>query len=375
MDVLHIMFGGFGGQMAVANEVARAFQRYGLRSSACLYAPPGQFAGAEGLSGFADVVSVEKRHKVDLSGARQIGATIRRQRPRSVFWHSAYAPGALLRAKISGSTSSVVLIEHQSLALRGAAYEIRSLTALSIADGVVFLSDDYRAGYRLRRVPAPALRRATVIPNGVDLEAYSPVPVVARGERQAPRPLRIGMAGRMVTSKGFDEVLRAVARLRSDEGVSLDLVLAGDGPDLPRLQALAAALGIGASVRFPGRLGQADLVDCLRSLDLYVHVTRGETGSLAVLQAYAVGLPVLASDVSGVNTLVRHDEDGLLVPNDDMDQLVVALGSLARDPARRLRLGSAARQRAVRDFGSEAMTQSYLRLLSSIDPAGPWRGR
>jgi glycosyltransferase involved in cell wall biosynthesis len=167
--------------------------------------------------------------------------------------------------------------------------------------------------------------KLAVVENGLDLPQLCPYrpdgPVVS--------------AGRLVPEKGMNTVIDACARL------SRPLVIAGDGPELPALQAQAAALG--ADVLFTGLLDRADMDDLYRQASVIVLASHSEGTPNVVLEAMAHGRPVVATSVGGVTDLIEDGVNGLLISVGDGDALVSALTRLAADPEMGSRLGSAAR--------------------------------
>jgi glycosyltransferase involved in cell wall biosynthesis len=143
--------------------------------------------------------------------------------------------------------------------------------------------------------------------------------------------------GRLEPVKGFDLLLRAFAACR-DRHPDWTLTILGDGKERQRLEALAKELGITAHVRLPGTV--ADPTPVLRRADLFVLSSRFEGFPNALLEAMALGVPVVATDCAG--GIVRHDVDGLLVPRDDPSALADAMAVLMDDEPRRLRLSERA---------------------------------
>lgn len=374
-DVLHILYGGFGGQFSVVSELSRRLRARGLTSDACLYAPAGEFvANGVASESFDDVHEVVKQSRLDLEGSRRIGRLIRAARPSAVLWHSHYAPLSLAAAAARASgTRAVVMVEHHAAALRTRFDELRSVGALAVADAVVFQSDQERGAYRHRALQRMTGTRGAIIPNGVDLGTFRPSPQ-SPADGAARSPLLIGMIARMVPGKDFEGLVLAAAALRSRPGTPpFRLLLAGDGPQRAALEALAEAEGMRDVVTFLGQLAGPAVVRYLQELDVLVHATSGESVSMSLLEAYATGLPVVTSNVAGVRNMVRDGVDGILVAPGRPSDLADALQAVLSQPERRRELGSAARTRAVQEFGSDAMGQRYLDLLHSLDPAGPWR--
>jgi glycosyltransferase involved in cell wall biosynthesis len=167
--------------------------------------------------------------------------------------------------------------------------------------------------------------------------------------RIAPRAAPGGnvlFAGRLSQEKGLDVAVEAIARL--GPGVQLDV--AGEGPDRPGAEALAERLAPGR-VRFFGRLPRPEVLRLVAGAGVVVVPSRCyENQPLGVLEAFACGVPVVASNHGGIAELVDPGVDGLLVPPGDPDALASAVRALLADPAAGLRLGRAGREKVARAF-------------------------
>jgi glycosyltransferase involved in cell wall biosynthesis len=147
-------------------------------------------------------------------------------------------------------------------------------------------------------------------------------------------------AGRLGPEKGFDVLLRAFAQ-SGLAAQGLRLVILGEGSERPALADLAQDLGVAASVEMPGVV--PDPERWMARCAFYVLPSRYEGFPNALLEAMAMGCAVIAADCdSGPRELVRHGENGLLVPVADVAALTQAMRDLASDPALRARLGHAA---------------------------------
>jgi glycosyltransferase involved in cell wall biosynthesis len=154
------------------------------------------------------------------------------------------------------------------------------------------------------------------------------------------------IAGRLSAEKGIDVAIRAIAHL--PEPAHLDI--AGDGPVRAELEALAAAEAPDR-VTFHGRLPKDRLFDLLRSSSVaVVPSTWYENQPMAVLEALAIGLPVIGSDLGGIPELVDAGRDGLLVPAGDDKALATAIGELLGDPERAFAMGQAGRRKIEAEF-------------------------
>ena len=198
---------------------------------------------------------------------------------------------------------------------------------------------------------APA-DRSRVIVNGIDAARVEAVLIPrdrARAELGVPAAgVVLGTVARFDPVKGLEVLLEA---LRQMPGATL--VLIGDGPQASSLRARARGLGVEPRVVFAG--ARPDAARWFAALDVYVSASRGEGLPLALVEAMAAGLPVVASRVPGHVDTVTHGDTGALVPVDDPAALAAATTALLADPARARALGAQGRTRARRDFSVERM--------------------
>jgi glycosyltransferase involved in cell wall biosynthesis len=183
--------------------------------------------------------------------------------------------------------------------------------------------------------------RIQVIPNGIDLDYFSPAP----GERAA-RPTLV-FIGRLRKYKRVDLILSAVARLGAD-GVEVELLIVGDGDERGRLERQIRELGLGARVRLMGFISEREKRDTLRRAWIHVLTSSKEGWGLSNLEAAACATPSVASDTPGLRESVVHGETGLLVLHEDVQALATAIGTLVRDSALREEMGRNARVFAER---------------------------
>jgi glycosyltransferase involved in cell wall biosynthesis len=201
------------------------------------------------------------------------------------------------------------------------------------------ISDSTRDDLVARGVPRA---RIAVVYPGVDAERFTPDPTTLRSD-----PPRFVYLGRLKRYKGVELVLRALAEARRRRP-DLSLDIAGNGDDRPRLEALAATLGLGDAVRFLGFVDEETKLSLLRRAVANVFPSPKEGWGITVMEAAACGTPSLASDSPGLRDSVRDGETGLLVPHGDVAAMAAAMLRLAGDPTLVATLGRAARQHAER---------------------------
>ncbi len=191
----------------------------------------------------------------------------------------------------------------------------------------------------------------TVVPYGLAPEPREPP------DRQAARealglPAEATLVlhiGRMVPVKNQPMLLRAFARI-ADEFPRAQLILAGDGPERPRLERLAKASGLRERVAFPGAVSTAEVRTWLAAADVFALASRNEGYGQVVREAMSAGRALVATAVGGVPEVVEHGRTGLLVRGGREADFAGALRALLTDAEMRRRMGRAARER-IREKG------------------------
>lgn len=214
-------------------------------------------------------------------------------------------------------------------------------------------------------------RKLTVITNGIETDRFQS-PIDKGAKRRAlglpPQGLIIGLNARLTPQKGVTHLLQALpAILRRFADVTV--VVAGEGDLLPALEAEADALGVAAHVHFLGL--RTDVEELLQLYDVYVSPSLWEGLPMSLLEAMAAGCPIVASDVGGVSTALRHRVSGTLVAPRDPSALAAALTELLADPDLRRRYSLAARKDAIDRFSAAAMTRRYERLYMRLPDPPP----
>jgi glycosyltransferase involved in cell wall biosynthesis len=186
-------------------------------------------------------------------------------------------------------------------------------------------------------------RRCVLVENGIDTEVYRRRQDAAAAKRSigvAPETFLIVSVGRLSEEKGFETLIRSVARLLR-EGKDVALRIAGEGDQQARLEALIAELGCSRQV---GLLGyQADPCPLYEAADAFALASLREGLPNVLLEALAMGVPVVATRVAGIPRLIEDGQTGLLVEPGSEAGLAEALGRLHADGALRERLRQAGR--------------------------------
>lgn len=188
----------------------------------------------------------------------------------------------------------------------------------------------------------------------------------------APRPARatphILFLGALGERKGTDVLLDALAEL-TRRGIAWRATLGGNGA-VAEAQARAAAAGIAGDIAFPGWVDEAAVDALLRDADVFVLPSRAENQPVAILEAMARGVPVVASAIGAIPEQITDGETGLLVPPGDAGALADAFATLLAAPDARAAMGAAGRARFARDYAIEACAAKFAGLYRALAQGG-----
>jgi D-inositol-3-phosphate glycosyltransferase len=225
-------------------------------------------------------------------------------------------------------------------------------------------------------------KRIRMIPCGFDPEEFSPMPQV-EARRQLgldPHVWTILQLGRMVPRKGVDNVIRALARLRSEYGIEARLLVVGGEtrtpdpratPELGRLQEIAAAEGVRDAIIFTGSRGRRELRPYYAAADVFVTTPWYEPFGITPLEAMACARPVVGSAVGGIKHTIVDGKTGFLVPPKDAGALAERLARLHREPALTRALGRRSFERAHAWFTWSRVTDMVAQTYANMTAAPP----
>jgi glycosyltransferase involved in cell wall biosynthesis len=219
----------------------------------------------------------------------------------------------------------------------------------------------------VRSLQAIGIPHAVYIPNGLDADPFRQR--TKRSDAQAPDG-GVLFVGRLEAEKRVDLLISAISRLRQD-GMSVTLHVVGEGGLRTALRALAEKLGLTDSIAFLGSVPRHRMPDVYRKAACLVLPSAGEGFPLVLLEAWASGMPVVATRVGGLAELCQHEEDALLVPPDDVAAISEALRRVLTDRQLAKRLGAAGRARVLAEFTWDRVTRLYAELYHEVLEGSP----
>jgi glycosyltransferase involved in cell wall biosynthesis len=302
-----------------------------------------------------------KRPGLDLRIVPRLFRVLRAFRPAVVHTHS-YVLRYSLPAGLAARTGAMVHSVH-NLAAKEVDFAGRLLHRVAFGRQVaaVAVGEQVRRSFREMYGAEPA----ATIPNGIDPDAFRR-PEARQQWRQAngfaETDFLIASVARLEPQKNPLGLIESFAQAFGDDPRSR-LLLAGDGSMREAAREYSARRGVGKQVHFLGV--RTEIAEILAACDIFALSSHWEGNPMAVMEAMAAGLPIVATAVGGVPDLVADGETGLLVPADEDSAFAAALSSLALNPGRRRDLAAAAQQRAAA-FSIDAMVASYAGLFERL---------
>lgn len=233
-------------------------------------------------------------------------------------------------------------------------------------DRVVAVSDPVLSDMRSAGIPMDKLCR---ISNGIDVDMYSAVrtPEERAKMRETLGLPQHGFIAGMVSSltpeKGHQFAIAAVNALR-EKHPNLYLCIVGDGYLFRELRADVAANNLEKRILFAGR--RSDIADVLSCFDAFLLPSLVEGLPMALLEAMAARLPIIAADVGDVSRAIESGISGIIIPAGSVDSLIRALDMLLTDVGLGQMLGEAARMQVNNNFSSRAMAKAYCQLYDEL---------
>ncbi len=314
----------------------------------------------------------ENRHFVqqpspwrDARATVSVVRAVRRFSPDVLHGHSTKAGLAARLAGVTSSPGAVVFTAHgwgfagEDPGAARRAVGLLEKGAARVTDRIICVSEHDRGLALDRGIADEACLR--VVHNGVDVESFRagarPGAREALGiDEQAPVVLSVG---RLVPQKDPFVLLDAIERVPEAQ-----LVFVGAGPLEDQLRARAHEAGLAGRVHLPGYLGEGDpsVASVMAQADVFALSSRWEGLPYTVIEAMAMGLPTVATDVGGLSELVVEGETGYLVPPGDPRALGERLRALMENPGDRQEMGQTARARAERAFSEERMVEQTVKV-------------
>jgi glycosyltransferase involved in cell wall biosynthesis len=356
MKLTQVLYAGLGGHGSVVGSLIGADQKpvfehrliyYGIEPLNSAYQ---DFCAEKGIPQLA----IRKEQGQNRESWKAYRQALEQQQPDIILLHSTnllipswqYARRKKVR---------LVVVEHQSNQAKRKSEWLWSFLGMFLAAHIVYLTDSYRSEVRrkLRIFFRPS--KTSVIPNGIDTHKFCPPAETVSG-------LKIGMCSRINPLRDHETLLRAF-EIQAAQYPDLELHIAGDGDGFAALQQGRESSAFSARIFLHGNLLEHELIGFLQSLTIYVHSTKAETLSTAILQAMSTRLPLLVSRIAGTANMFADGTAGFFFAPGVPQELAARLQQLLENPGLRQILGTNARKIAEQTYSEQSMFAAYENLL------------
>ena len=366
LGIVHIVDSlEFGGLERVVTDLAISQNQAGHRVSVF------SISATEGLRPVLEAAGVPvlvggKQGTLDLRVLRMLRAHVSGNRLDIVHTHN-FVPNYYAAAALLGTRRHVLVNTCHNMGSRLSNRRLRWLYRWSLRKTAKVAMVGGQVHDRLVADGIVDAANAVTVLNGIPVQRFADLPADQRVRARALLGIAqddqvIGCVGRLVPLKNHRLLLSCLPRLLVLYP-RLKVVLIGEGPLREELLAYARSLGVEAQVVFAG--AHADVATLLPALDVFALPSRTEGLSIALLEACAAGLPIVATAVGGNPEIISDGVTGRLIANEDAEELCSVLDGLLADPAERERLGAGARGWVKENGSVESMQQNYSALYAS----------
>ncbi|MBV8236523.1 MAG: glycosyltransferase [Acidimicrobiia bacterium] len=365
LNVTHVVLSlDCGGLERIVLDLAHKGPELGQRVSVICLERPGTLAPQVEEAG-ARVLCLNKPPGRRPETVDRVGGALRQLRPDVVHTHQI---GALFYTGPAARAEAVPLVVHTEHTNQISKYrdyrqqaKIRLLWWVAGRHASRFFCVSEDIASEVRAYGVLPRRKVCVVLNGIDTAQFRrrDAAEAVRGALGIPpgAPV-IGTIGRLNEVKCQDLLIRSFHRVQA-QVPDARLLLVGDGPKRADLHALAEELGLSGSVYFAGYQAQPERY--LQVMDVFALTSRAEGLPLAILEAWAAGLPVVATRVGGIPQVIDDGRTGLLLEPGDENTLTGTLGRLIADPGYARQLGEAGRRQVEARFDTRRMAGDYQR--------------
>ncbi|HOM57570.1 MAG TPA: glycosyltransferase family 4 protein, partial [Candidatus Latescibacteria bacterium] len=285
---------------------------------------------------------------------------IRARNIQLVHAHLAYA-GIVAKTAARVRGIPVVMTRHLEFEPKAGtfAYRLDNWLTRRYADKLIAVGERVRTAILNEGWMEP--ERVVLHKNAIDLTGFKP----KRHRLSSEGTYVVGTVGRMEEQKAQEMFLEAVARVRI-EYPNVKAVIAGDGRRRRHLEEVRSRLGLDTVVTFLGSVPRKDIPGVLNTFDVFVLSSNWEGLPIALIEAAASGLPIVATDVGGVHEIVQNGKNGWLVEPGNVEQLAGRIGALLSDVEMRERFGREARAFVEAEFDITRLARETAALYREV---------
>lgn len=361
MRIVQVLFSGLGGQAAVAFSISESDQ---LKANEYSFA----FYGDEKIKqdyinrceeSKYNYLEIHKKTGIDIIAVKNYIKYLYKEKPETILLHSTNLIIPSLFYQIFFKTK-IIVVEHNPNALKTKFQWISSFISQLFANHVVYLTQIYFDEIKRANPFRMPVKRIQIIPNGIDILVYKPTE-----KRNKVSYIQFGTVSRLTKEKNHIIVLKALKYMMDTYNFSnFKYLIAGTGDYESEIKRAVIQLELECYVEFVGNINHSDLPSFFNDLDLYIHPSQFETLSMSILEAMACRKAIVASDVSGINNLLKHKDNSLLFSAEDPIKLAQIILYLLNNNTEIHRLGDRALADAELYHTQKIMFERYQKLIN-----------
>lgn len=300
-------------------------------------------------------IGIQKKPGFDIKSERKYYNVLKKSKPDTIILHSINLIIPTFLYALFHKTK-LISVEHTPNQVKTRFEWIFSFFISLLSTRVVFLTEVHREEV-LKKFAGIYWKPTVVIPNGIDIQLYHTLDKV-----KDEKVFNIGMMARMSDTKDQLLLIKAFQHLEPNYP-NVKLLLAGSGDKYAMLVDYVKKQHL-KNVVFLGMLDEQEVISYLNNLHLYVHATLGETMSTSLMQAMSMGLPIVGTDIPGVNNVMKDNENGILVSKNNVEELEMAIIKLIDNESLRKQFGLCSRSIAELELSSRVMFEHYHKIVS-----------
>jgi glycosyltransferase involved in cell wall biosynthesis len=303
----------------------------------------------------ANHMSVKKEKGISPKSYFKIYKKIKELKPDVVIMHSTSLIFCVWIYSLFNKIE-FISVEHQANDAKTRKDWFYSFLILTLSRKIVYLSEDYLLGIRKKFNRNFSGQTIKVINNGINTRKFKP-----KAKPRNSDTLNFSMISRMTDLRDHYTLIDAFSIFCKNN--KYRLFLAGDGNTKKKLESYVSLKNMNSKVIFTGNLDEIQVVNLMQKTDIYVHSSLAETLSTSLLQVMSCKVPIIATDIPGINNLLTDGQDALLFKPKDVNQLVEKMECLINSGELRNELALNSYNKIIENYSSKAMFNNYKLLI------------
>jgi len=356
MKFLQILYPGLGGHASVAfslidgdttNDYRNVLVGYGIEQPSEPFKKKAQETGTH-------YYSIVKKSGIDFASKIKIFKLLKSERPDVIIMHSTSVVFAVFFYCLFNKVKWIS-VEHQSNFAKSKKDWFYTLLILLLSPKIVYLSEDYKKQIKSKFKFIFPSQKVSIIQNGIAIDPYR------KSHEKLLKPyFHLVMISRFNSLRDHETLIRAVSVLRLNNQVKLSI--AGDGETKLEMEQLVSELDLNKEIEFLGIINENEIIELLQKTDFYVHSSLAETQSTSILQVMASKTAIVATDIPGINNVIRNEENGLLFEIKNVNHLVNSIERLISNTELKSRIVENAYKDVQMKYSIVNMYNSYKKL-------------